>query len=59
MASALGTEASGKDSPIFQQYAVQAYPTNYVLDSTGKIVFRSVGFDEPGIRAALKKLGVK
>lgn len=41
------------------QYRVEAYPTNYVLDSSGKVVFRSVGFDEDGIRKALAKLEVK
>lgn len=41
------------------QYGVQAYPTNYLVGSDGKILFRSVGFDEDGIRAALAKAGVK
>jgi hypothetical protein len=41
------------------KYGVQAYPTNYVIDSTGKVVFRCVGFDPEGIKAALAKLGVK
>jgi len=40
-------------------YGVQAYPTNYLLDGEGKIVWRSVGFDEAGLRAALAKMGVK
>ena len=44
---------------IFSDYGVQAYPTNYLVDSNGKVVFRSVGFDEQGIKAALDKLGVK
>jgi hypothetical protein len=38
---------------------VQAYPTNYVLDLEGKVVWRGVGFNEAEIRAALEKLGVK
>jgi thiol-disulfide isomerase/thioredoxin/outer membrane lipoprotein-sorting protein len=43
----------------FEAYGVQAYPTNYLLDGNGKIVYRSVGFDESGLKAALKKLGFK
>lgn len=42
----------------FEQYGIQAFPTNYLLDSTGKVVYRSVGFDEAGLKAALKKLGL-
>ena len=44
---------------IFSDYGVQAYPTNYVVDSTGNVVFRCVGFDEAGIKKALADLGVK
>jgi outer membrane lipoprotein-sorting protein/peroxiredoxin len=44
---------------IFNDYGVQAYPTNYVVDSKGKVVFRCVGFDEEGIKKALADLGVK
>ena len=44
---------------IFNDYGVQAYPTNYVIDSKGKVVFRCVGFDEEGIKKALAGLGVK
>lgn len=45
--------------PVFSHYGVQAFPTNYVLDSTGKVVWHGVGFDEGAIRSALAKLGVK
>lgn len=44
---------------MFDAYGVLAYPTNYIVDSKGKVVWRSVGFDEEGMRAALKKLGIK
>ena len=47
------------DTGLSGKYGVKGYPSNYLLDSNGKIVFRSVGFDEAGIRAALAKLGVK
>lgn len=48
-----------RDYGVPAKYGVKGYPTNYLLDSKGKIVFRSVGFDEAGIRKALEKLGVK
>jgi hypothetical protein len=40
-------------------YGVRAYPTNYVLDGDGKVVWRGVGFNEAGLRDALAKLGLK
>jgi hypothetical protein len=44
---------------IFRDYGVRSYPTNYVIDSRGKVVFRCIGFDEQGIKKALADLGVK
>ncbi len=41
------------------KFGIQAFPTNYLLDSSGKVVYRSVGFDEAGLKAALKKLGLE
>ena len=55
----IGMKGQGDNYDAALQYRVEAYPTNYLLDSSGKIIFRSVGFDEEGIRAALKKLDVK
>ena len=55
----IGMKGKGDNYDAALQYRVEAYPTNYVLDGNGKIVFRSVGFDEAGIRAALQKLDVK
>jgi len=49
----------GEEGSVFKDYGVQAFPTNYVLDPDGKVVWRGVGFDETSIRAALEKLGVK
>lgn len=40
-------------------YGVQAFPTNYLLDARGKVLYRSVGFDEAKLRAALAKAGLK
>jgi peroxiredoxin/outer membrane lipoprotein-sorting protein len=44
---------------IAQKYGVGVYPTSYLLDQSGKIVLRSVGFNEMELRAALEKLDVK
>jgi thiol-disulfide isomerase/thioredoxin len=44
---------------IGNRYKVQAYPTNFLLDGTGKILWRSEGFDEEGLRGALAKLGLR
>ena len=48
-----------KDHGVAKKYGVTAYPTNYVVDSRGTVVWRGVGFDEDGLRGALAKLGVK
>ncbi|MBB6049737.1 redoxin family protein [Armatimonas rosea] len=43
----------------FTAYGVQAFPTNYLVGANGKILYRSVGFDEAGLKAALAKAGLK
>jgi peroxiredoxin len=51
---------SGKEYTLGKAYGVQAYPTNYLVDAnTGNILWRSVGFDEASMRAALEKAGLK
>jgi thioredoxin-related protein len=56
----IGMEAGEDTKPdVSQKYGVQAYPTNYILDPNGKVVYRTTGFDETAIRKALEKLGVK
>jgi hypothetical protein len=49
----------GGRGSVFEQYHVEAYPTNYLLDAHGKVVYRSLGFDENGLRAALEQMGLK
>ena len=49
----------GEKYTLGRAYGVQAYPTNYLVDADGKIVWRSVGFDEAGLREALAKMGLK
>jgi thiol-disulfide isomerase/thioredoxin len=55
----LGMHAVLGGEKISEQYRIQAIPTNYVLDPSGKILARFMGFDEQGIRAALAKAGVR
>jgi len=47
------------NNDVVNVYGVQAFPTNYVISPEGKVVARFVGFDEDGIRKALKNLGVQ
>ena len=50
----------GEKYTLGKAYGVQAYPTNYLVDAEdGKILWRSVGFDERGLRDALAKAGIK
>ena len=44
---------------LLSTYGIEGIPTNYLLDSSGKIVFHSVGYDEAGLMKALAKLGLK
>lgn len=50
--------SDGRTPAVFDLYGVQAYPTNYLLDGEGRVVFRSVGFNEAGLKSALSKLGL-
>jgi thiol-disulfide isomerase/thioredoxin len=49
----------GDSYTIGKTYGVKVYPTNYLVDADGKIVWRGVGFSETKLREALEKLGVK
>lgn len=52
----------GKNYEAMKQYRVRTYPTNYLIDSEGKIAYRGIGFgpaNEQKLRDALAKLGVK
>jgi peroxiredoxin len=44
---------------VADKYHVTAVPTNYLVGGNGKILGHFEGFDEPAIRAALPKAGVK
>ena len=47
------------DEAISAIYGIKGFPTNYVLDSDGKVVAQIIGGDMEAIRAALAELGVK
>jgi peroxiredoxin len=49
----------GEKYTLGKAYGVQAYPTNYIVDADGKIVWRGVGFNEKALREALEKIGLK
>ena len=49
----------GDNYTVGKAYGVMAYPTNYLVGPDGKVLWRGVGFDEPALRAALEKAGVK
>ena len=39
-------------------YKIETYPSTYLLNGEGKVVYRSVGLDEAGLRRALSALGL-
>ena len=47
------------DYASLQPYDVHECPTNILIDATGKIVYRSSGWNEPELRAALASVGIK
>ena len=49
----------GRNYTLGRAYGVRAYPTNYLVGPDGNIAWRSIGFDEAGLRKALADLGVK
>lgn len=44
---------------VAEKYGVMAYPTNYLVNAEGKVVWRGVGFDEAAMRKALEQAGLK
>lgn len=50
---------SGQEYTLGKAYGVMAYPTNYLVDASGKIVWRGVGFNEAAMREALEQMGLK
>ena len=44
---------------VLGSYHIETFPSSYLLDSEGKIVYRSVGVNEAALLEALKKLGMQ
>lgn len=49
----------GKDGSTLANYRIETYPSTYLLNSEGKVVYKSVGIDQPGLLRALKELGLQ
>lgn len=45
----------GENYTVGRAYGVRAYPTNYLVDATGKVLWSGVGFNEEALREALEK----
>ena len=43
----------GPGGPTVAAFGVRAFPTNYVIGPEGRIVWRSVGWNEAAVRKAL------
>ena len=48
----------GRKYGVSEQFKVHTFPSNFLIDPTGKIVWNSIGFEEPELRNALKALGL-
>jgi predicted transcriptional regulator len=44
---------------VHEQFGVRAYPTNYVVNGSGRILARFVGYDEGKLKSALRSAGLK
>ena len=59
---ALGGTPRGNERTVFSDYGVSAYPTHFLIDHDGKVVWHSRGYEESAIeelRKDLEKLGMK
>jgi AhpC/TSA family len=55
-------DINGQANAVGSRYHVQSYPTNYLIDQNGKVVWRGVGFGaetKQGLIDALAKLGLR
>jgi peroxiredoxin len=49
-----------RDAPgVVTSYKIETYPSTYLLNSEGKVVYRAVGVDEAGLLRSLKELGLQ
>lgn len=50
---------TGENYDVAERYGVSAYPTNYLVDASGKVIWRGTGFDETAIRKVLSSMNLK
>ena len=43
---------------VLSNYRIETFPSTYLLNGEGKVVYKSVGLDEAGLRRALSALGL-
>jgi hypothetical protein len=58
----LGGKVSDDRDNLFNRYHVRGYPTTYLIDANGTIVWQSLGYEGDGLpklRDALEKEGLK
>ena len=48
-----------REPGVVGAYKIETYPSTYVLNAEGKIVYRAVGVDEPGLLRTLRELGLR
>ncbi len=48
------TAVRQSEGAVSRAFGVKAYPTNYVIGPDGKVLFRSVGYDQSKIARALE-----
>lgn len=48
-----------REPSVLGAYRIETYPSTYVLNADGKIVYRAVGVDEPGLLRILRELGLR
>jgi hypothetical protein len=52
----------GAENPIFSAYGVSSYPTTYLINGEGKVLWRGVGFSpewKKELPAALAEVGIR
>lgn len=55
----IGLEVDGdRKFRVSEQFKVHTFPSNFLIDPSGQVVWNSIGFEEPELRKALTKVGL-
>ena len=57
----VGGQSTDDEANVFKRYHVKAFPTTYLIDPNGKIVWQSIGYEGEGVpklKKELEKLGL-